>query len=207
MKELILVAPTATEKKRFESWAPLFGYQRVHTLMQLEELSFSGKSQLAQTLFIHFPGSACLQSLKMCPEHENLSQARHLAVIPKPSSSLEMALMNYGFRGVLSATASRDLQAVVLEKVTKGELAFSNTAMSEYILSSCKPGKVTGYQLLDSVTPKEKQVIILVCEGMTNEEIAKSMNISINTVKMHLQNIYKKTNLKSRSQLLLTFGS
>lgn len=50
---------------------------------------------------------------------------------------------------------------------------------------------------------REKNVLVLVANGMTNKEIADQLNISIHTVITHRKNITKKTNIKSVSGLTL----
>lgn len=44
----------------------------------------------------------------------------------------------------------------------------------------------------------ERMVLKLLCDGLSNEEIGKIMNISLRTVKFHLSNIYGKMNVKNR---------
>ena len=41
-------------------------------------------------------------------------------------------------------------------------------------------------------------------KGLDNKEIAAKLNITELTVKTHLRNIYKKLNVKNRTQLVLT---
>lgn len=50
------------------------------------------------------------------------------------------------------------------------------------------------------LTQREKQVIAWVCAGKTNWEISRIINISENTVKNHVQNIYKKLGVTNRTQ-------
>lgn len=45
----------------------------------------------------------------------------------------------------------------------------------------------------------EKIVYSLLCEGLSNEEIAKIRNVSVNTIKTQLKNIYVKLNVKNRT--------
>lgn len=40
------------------------------------------------------------------------------------------------------------------------------------------------------LTPREKQVLEMICDGMSNEEIARVMDIQVLTVKFHLKKIY-----------------
>jgi DNA-binding NarL/FixJ family response regulator len=49
-----------------------------------------------------------------------------------------------------------------------------------------------------SLTSSEIEVIKHISKGMSNSEISKTLSISINTVKFHLKNIYKKLKVHSR---------
>jgi LuxR family maltose regulon positive regulatory protein len=49
-----------------------------------------------------------------------------------------------------------------------------------------------------SLTERERQVALLVIEGLGNKEIAAELFISANTVKLELKNIFKKLNINSR---------
>lgn len=53
-----------------------------------------------------------------------------------------------------------------------------------------------------SLTPKEKEVIDYLKQGLGNKEIAYKLNISFSTVKNHIYNIYKKTGAQSRLDLV-----
>lgn len=52
------------------------------------------------------------------------------------------------------------------------------------------------------LSPKELQVHKLLCASMRNKEIALKMDISEQTVKFHLKNIYRKLNVKSRKEAI-----
>ncbi len=51
------------------------------------------------------------------------------------------------------------------------------------------------------ITPREQEIILLLKEGLKNHQIAKKLFISPNTVKFHINNIYKKTKTKTRLEL------
>lgn len=53
------------------------------------------------------------------------------------------------------------------------------------------------------ITPREREIIELVCRGMKNKEIAAEMCITAGTVKVHLMHIFEKTGLRDRFQLAL----
>jgi len=53
------------------------------------------------------------------------------------------------------------------------------------------------------LTPAEKRVFTLVLEGLSNQEIAEKLNVSVNTVKTHVARILKKNSVKNRRELIL----
>lgn len=57
-------------------------------------------------------------------------------------------------------------------------------------------------QSLVDLTPKEKQVLLLLMEGLSNADIAERMFVSAHTVKTHLQNIFRKIEVKSRAKAI-----
>jgi len=50
------------------------------------------------------------------------------------------------------------------------------------------------------LTPREFQVLKIISLGLSNQEIADSLGISIETVKEHVQNILRKLRVKDRTQ-------
>jgi DNA-binding CsgD family transcriptional regulator len=52
------------------------------------------------------------------------------------------------------------------------------------------------------MTQKKQMVLKYIMKGLSNEEIAKEMEISSTSVKWHLTEIYKIQNVKSRAQLM-----
>jgi DNA-binding NarL/FixJ family response regulator len=55
-------------------------------------------------------------------------------------------------------------------------------------------------EVIDELTAREIDILELIVEGKTNKEIAYTLNISENTVKIHLRNILEKLHLKNRIQ-------
>lgn len=57
-------------------------------------------------------------------------------------------------------------------------------------------------QALDGLTEREREVLTLVAEGLTNQEIAGRLFISIKTVQTHRAHILEKLNLHDRTELV-----
>jgi DNA-binding NarL/FixJ family response regulator len=54
--------------------------------------------------------------------------------------------------------------------------------------------------LSTKLSVRELEVLRLIKKGKTNREIAQLLNISFNTVKTHVDNIFGKLNVKNRTQ-------
>jgi len=57
------------------------------------------------------------------------------------------------------------------------------------------------------VSKRETEIIREVCNGLSNQEIADKLFISLTTVKGHLYRVFSKTNIRSRSQLMSLVAS
>lgn len=55
---------------------------------------------------------------------------------------------------------------------------------------------------VSTLTAQEEKIAKLICEGMSNKEIAFSLFISLSTVKSHIGNLYSKLNVANRRQLV-----
>lgn len=53
---------------------------------------------------------------------------------------------------------------------------------------------------MDDLSEREAEVLNLVAQGLTNMQIALRLNVSENTIKFHLQNIYQKLNVGNRTE-------
>ncbi|EAA6849618.1 LuxR family transcriptional regulator [Salmonella enterica subsp. enterica serovar Stanleyville] len=56
--------------------------------------------------------------------------------------------------------------------------------------------------LASILTAKEREIVGMVCEGACNKLIARQLNISLSTVKTHLRNIFAKTEVINRTELV-----
>jgi DNA-binding NarL/FixJ family response regulator len=61
--------------------------------------------------------------------------------------------------------------------------------------------------LLDDVklSKRETEILELLCEGLANKEIADRLNISVETVRVHLKHVYEKLHVRSRTEAAMKF--
>lgn len=64
------------------------------------------------------------------------------------------------------------------------------------------PHKKTNHALLEPLSEREREVLGLIAQGMSNQAIAQRLVLSVNTVKVHTRNIYGKLGVSSRTQAL-----
>jgi LuxR family maltose regulon positive regulatory protein len=54
--------------------------------------------------------------------------------------------------------------------------------------------------MIEPLSEREQEVLALIAQGLSNQEIAQRLFISLNTVKWHTSNIYGKLAVKNRTQ-------
>lgn len=69
---------------------------------------------------------------------------------------------------------------------------------SDFMSEKCYVDMVAKYNL----TAREEEVLRLLCQGLSSDEIVKELVVTISTVKKHIYNLYNKTEVKSRTQLI-----
>jgi DNA-binding NarL/FixJ family response regulator len=89
-------------------------------------------------------------------------------------------------------TLSRDLS----DLVRQGLFAISQEAVDDFILDRA-PGSD---DFLEHFTQREREVLEMMSEGLSNKEIAAQLNISANTVKFHISSILGKLGASSRTE-------
>lgn len=56
--------------------------------------------------------------------------------------------------------------------------------------------------LINSLSIREREIFYFILDGLSNKQIAQKINISINTVKFHIKNIYEKLDVKNRREAI-----
>jgi DNA-binding NarL/FixJ family response regulator len=54
---------------------------------------------------------------------------------------------------------------------------------------------------MNSLTRREREVVLALAEGLSNKDVARRLNLSEGTVKVHLHNIYSKLGVRNRTAL------
>lgn len=104
-----------------------------------------------------------------------------------------------------NAYCSKDIEPEKLKEIVLSVLngaAWFDPKVADFVLKTVanteKEKTVQNEEL--NLTEREKQVLALIAEGLNNTEIAKKLDVSINTTKAHVCNILQKLSVQDRTQ-------
>ena len=109
-----------------------------------------------------------------------------------------------GARGYLTKDAGGDEIVRAVHSVLSGDAGLSPSIQRRLLerLSDPEPPQPLSpsTEPPDGLTAREVEVLALIAEGLSNQEIARALHVSTATVKTHINNLFAKTGLKDRAQ-------
>jgi len=112
-------------------------------------------------------------------------------------------MLDAGASGYVPKRAAPEELITAIRVTAQGEVylypSLAKLLVSDYLTQSNLPGKQA---TLDGLTPREYEVLTLLADGASNNEIATQLSISPKTVARHRENIMGKLGLHSRAELV-----
>lgn len=107
-----------------------------------------------------------------------------------------------GAYGVLLKDASPEILVRSLRQVADGQrlLPLPSSGQDALQEQDQKPIAITE-NVLTVLTERERQIMALVSEGLSNKEIGRRLNIADGTIKVHLHHVYQKLEISNRTVL------
>jgi len=106
-----------------------------------------------------------------------------------------------GAYGYLSKKITPARLNELLLGVARGEAPLSGTTASKILKEFAAPSSTSAPNSpVDELSEREREILKLLAEGLTNKEIGCRLIIAENTVKNHLKNILAKLHLRNRVQ-------
>jgi len=156
---------------------------------------------------IRMPGIDGVEATRRIRAEHTAAKVRIIVLTTFDQDEIVLAALRAGANGFLSKTVSpAELIAGITEVVGGGGTLSANaTAALIGHMADNPPPPVVDQGLLrrfDYLTPREREMIILVARGLSNEEIAGQMFVSPLTVKTHVVRAMTKVGARDRAQLV-----
>ena len=84
-----------------------------------------------------------------------------------------------------------------LQQAAAGEMVLSE-ALTPVLAASLRANRATSDRDVSQLTPRERDILKLIAQGLPNKMIARRLDITESTVKVHVKHMLKKMKLKSR---------
>jgi DNA-binding NarL/FixJ family response regulator len=121
-----------------------------------------------------------------------------LTVHDKDENLLEA--IKRGAEGFLSKNVRAKALLDSLRGAMRGEAAISRYMAGKILKEFTRLAEIEAKKTSGQLTPREKEVLQKLSEGLSNREIGLSLCISENTVKVHVKNIFRKLHLQNRNE-------
>ena len=121
-----------------------------------------------------------------------------------PMSDDIVQFVNAGVSGFVLKDATFDEFVATIRSVAAGGKVLPSRMTESLFSQIAKAADAQGHeQVLEDVrmTRREREVIELIGEGLSNKEIAQRLNIAAHTVKSHVRNVMEKLALHTRLQI------
>ncbi|MEU6226416.1 response regulator transcription factor [Streptomyces sp. NPDC047042] len=107
-----------------------------------------------------------------------------------------------GARGYLTKDADGDDIVRAVHSVLSGDAGLAPSIQRRLLerLTESEKKPAPPAEPPDGLTTREAEVLILIADGLSNQEIAVKLHVSTATVKTHINNLFAKTGIKDRAQ-------
>lgn len=152
-------------------------------------------------LDLHMAGTGGLEALRLLVEDVPEAQVIMLTVSEDADDLLET--LRSGARGYLLKNIDTDFLLESIRRAAQGESVMSPQIAHKLADSLRAPQKdaVAMPDISpDKLSPREREIIVMLARGASNKEIAKTLDLSESTIKIHVQGILRKLNIAKRVQ-------
>lgn len=118
-----------------------------------------------------------------------------------PCPHARAAADHYYVKGFMTPAASLARLAGALRVIGEGGTCFPASAV---LAAGAPPSRELPVTLDHAhLSPRQQEVFVLLCDGKSNKDIARSLGLAESTVKLHVRAIFGKLNVRNRTQAVL----
>lgn len=124
------------------------------------------------------------------------------------SASMQIEMILKAFRMGAHAYISKNMPVENLERSIDNVLKYNSDISPDvaHLLMNHRNDQID-QKIVDSLSHRELHIALAMAKGKSYKDLAGELSISIFTVNYHLKNIYRKLNIKSKSELAAMFFS
>lgn len=172
----------------------------------LEVIAEAGSGEEAIALGVELDPDLILLDLNMqgMNGQETLSRLREEGVTSRivmltVSDADEDVLdaISRGADGYLLKDMEPELLLEQIQRALQGKMVMSE-AVTQVLASAIRKPQPPPANTIDSLTAREREILELIAQGLSNKLIARELDISDGTVKVHVKHLLKKLGLRSR---------
>ena len=142
-------------------------------------------------LDITMPGINGLAALSEITER--FSDVRVIMLTMHEAREYAIQSLRGGAAGFIPKSAAGGEIKEAINAVMRGK-TYVSTETGQHSLATPEPSGV-GEQLLDRLTPRQREILVLIAEGKSMKEIAQALNISVKTVESHRAQLTERLNI------------
>lgn len=133
--------------------------------------------------------------------HDRWPRTRSIVLCDEAEAEQVERAIHHGVLGLILTTEPLESLIEVMESVRSGQRCY-RCGFSQEVISNYKRRKPSTRHLETAITPRQIEVLGLICEGKTEREIAEQLGISHNTVHVHKNNIMQSLQIHSKVGLV-----
>ncbi|MDR2187709.1 MAG: response regulator transcription factor [Azonexus sp.] len=152
-------------------------------------------------LDLHMPGVSGLEAVKVIAEE--IPEARVLMLTVSEDSQDLMDALRAGACGYLLKNIETNMLIDAIRRAAQGESIVSQQMTAKLINGVRTPYMAVPPAERNRFSSRERDILAALARGESNREIAHRLELAESTVKIHVQNIFKKLNMNSRVQVAL----
>jgi DNA-binding NarL/FixJ family response regulator len=151
-------------------------------------------------LDVHMPGGGGAEVIRGV--HADLPAVRFLALSVSDAAEDVIGVVRAGARGYVTKAIDGPALTDAIVRVASGDAVFG-PRLAGFVLDAFAGEETTPVadEDLDSLTPREREVLRLIARGYTYREAAQELVLSARTIETHVSSVLRKLQMSNRREL------
>ena len=136
----------------------------------------------------------------LSPVLASFPQTCLLVITDELNESVVLDSLEQGALGCIERDASLPDLLNAIRQVAAGEVSLPQAVALQLVTRMARQTAPQGNALPEPLSSREREVLTLLAQGLSNKEIAQRLYLSVRTVEGHLVNVYGKLGVHSRNE-------